>query len=704
MRAVSLFVDTPGSVPSEPGAPFWAARAELGPLKGGSVKTCFSVAHDPEKLYFVVRNEEPKMGALWMKRKPGEPYLELDDCIELALTPAPHAEAGSEAREAAEDSPSWRLVVTAAGAWDWEVPEGASPPQTIVRMERLKREWLLFVEFPVPDLALAGELRGTPLDGEEWRLSLRRLRRYSPSTYEREVMEWRGRLRFEGSRTVSPVHLSRKFEPGFGVNETRLDFGGPIPDGVELTLSPPPAKRLRAKDSSRFKCRIARAGTYRFRLWLPEAKKEGEILPPYSAGLSFELAELWAELDGMESTLRGLKERLGGTEKDCPEESKRALTFFEGAVIQLDRYRAPYVKDRLTPDAFQAVRSSYAGAREALRNALIDRGELHVVSPYAKRGRWYRGVLHLKTDHSGGARKPSAIVKELKKAGYSFVGFADTPHGGDQDGDGKHDWNRDRKVSSRATKFKDREGRRLVVPEHRGREAYVRDYSRTAARQGLRWVKDDWKLSVPNEFVVLNGVVLDVYARVSCYGLPPGKVSNSYSEIARARFSVLSAPDCALVPLPEELKGVDAIENDDALWERHLTQGAAMHFALAPRDELAEGGRTMDVYVLCKELTEEAVLSALAAGSFYTTGGPVIKFIRAKGGAVTVELEEPCQILFLGAKGEILAGDRAASFTYTFSGREKYARAICLEDVEEDGFKRAAYTQAFYLSDEVPGR
>ena len=35
---------------------------------------------------------------------------------------------------------------------------------------------------------------------------------------------------------------------------------------------------------------------------------------------------------------------------------------------------------------------------------------------------------------------------------------------------------------------------------------------------------------------------------------------------------------------------------------------------------------------------------------------------------------------------------------------EKYARAVCLEDVEEDGFKRAAYTQAFFLSDELLGQ
>lgn len=148
-----------------------------------------------------------------------------------------------------------------------------------------------------------------------------------------------------------------------------------------------------------------------------------------------------------------------------------------------------------------------------------------------------------------------------------------------------------------------------------------------------------------------------------------------------------------------------AVENDDLLWERHLTRGAGLHFVLAPEGDSAESERTMDVCVLAKELTEEEILSSLAAGAFYATSGPRMKSIRAEGASVTVEVEEPCHILFVGAGGEILGGEaEATSFTYTFTGREKYARAVCLEDVEEDGFKRAAYTQAFCLSDELPRR
>ncbi len=705
MEATSFFIDTPGSVPPEPGAPFWGARAESGPFEDGSVGTCFHVAHDPEKLYFVVRNEEPDIDAVWARRKSGQTHLELDDCIELGITPVPRAKTGSGGKTPPEDAPSWTLLVTAGGAWSWKLPdEAVPPPETDVRVAKLRAKWTVFAGFSVPDLAPAGELRGTPLDGEEWRLRIRRFRRHLPPAYEREVMTWGGTLRFAGGRAASPVRLQRRFEAGYGVTEVRLDFGGPIPEGVELSLTPRPAKRLRAKDSSRLKCRVARAGTYRFRLWLPEKKEEeGEILPQYCAGLSFRLEDYWAELDRIESSLGELKERLGEEEK-YPEEARQALVFFEGAVIQLDRYRAPYVKDRLAPEAVSAVRSSFADARAALRKALIDRGQLHAVSPYAERGKWYRGALHLRTDHSGGPRKPAEIVKALKDEGYSFVGFADPPHGGDQDGDGRHDWNKDGKVSKKAKNFKSPDGKKFVVPADRGREAYVRDYSRTAKQQGFSWVKNKWKLSVPDEFVVLSGSELDVYARVSCYGLPPGAVSNDYAEGKRARFSVLSTPGCSTVPLPEEIRGVQAIENDDSLWEKHLTGGARMHFVLAPDGEMDEGGRTMDVYVLADELTEEAILSALAAGSFYTTSGPKITAVRAEGASVTVELEDPCQILFVSAGGEILGGDMAASFTYTFTGKENYARAVCLEDVEEDGFKHAAYTQAFYLSDELPGR
>ena len=734
--ATSVSVADPEAVPESVDSPFWSALPSWGkfetPEGWSSIgpKTRFGVAHDARRVAFHVTCEEPEMDRVVTRRTAAIGRLDLDDSVEILLDPY-HAHGFH-----------WSILVTPSGEWDVVLPVGAvARPECAVEVTRKGKGWEALVRVPVVDVGLEGDLRGSPVDGDVWGLAVTRRRR-GPATGSpgaREVAVWgsvlpapggsphggpvaagmSGHVRFQGGRAKRPIEFTRYVAGGFGVNEICVAFlreqgEKGIPPGVEVELRPAPAKRLRSKDISRCKFRVARSGLYRYSVRIPyapppepteeelaeieaEAGRElgeeelGRLLsqrqgtPEYMAGLSFLLPDLWTEVEDKEEMAAAARARLEA--EGIGVDAGKAALFdkFEDVLNLVDRYRAPHAKDRLGADLVEKLRGAFDDLQAAVREALLRAGRLSVASPYRAQGSWYLGTLRVRTKRSSGTATAEELAGRLKAAGLSFCAFADR-----------------------------------AAPDEGG-DARVIDYSRSAADQGEPSVKENWLLSEPGSFVVLRAVEVGPHYPALCLGVPAGDLpagsTYSYGAVESAQqaggVAVLCEAPGDLRELPRELADVIGIDVPADAWDRLLASGRkALLFPGATLDaaDLPESGLPENmpkVGVLAGSLTEEGILGALRRGSFYVTSGPEITGIEVRGDTVKVRTAEPCQIIFRGVRSasegaQMLGGAFGTEAEYRFTGHEKYVRAVCLADVLEDGSRVEAMTQAFYFADALP--
>ncbi|MHC4248522.1 MAG: DOMON domain-containing protein [Planctomycetota bacterium] len=491
--AASVFVIDPEGLPESMDSPFWAALPkwdDLQQLEGCApvgVATEFRVAHDARTLAFHVRCEEPDMGATWSRRVGGMGHLDLDDSVEILLDPYGHGF-------------SWGFRLTPHGEWEAVLPVGAvAPPECVVEIRAAESGWEALLRVPFADVGLEGDLRSTPLDGQSWGFAVVRRRREAVKgkfAGAREVAAFASdhppqigpdalaRLAFQGGRATAPFEFMRYNAGGFGVNEICVTFGkAKIPPGVEAGLKPAPAAKLRSKDVSRYKFRVARPGLYRYYIRLPyqpppepteeeiaewerelgQELSEDELAeklaertgdPEYVAGLAFLLRDVWTDVEEMETAADGMRRRLA--DAGVGLNPKRAALFdeLEKSLEEVDRFRAPHTKGRLGPEQTDKLRAAFDDARAAVRGALLRKGRLSIASPYLASGEWVLGALRARTDHSDGTESAEAVAAKLAGAGLGFCAFADRPEGGDQDGDGKRDWNGDGTVAGAARPIK----------------------------------------------------------------------------------------------------------------------------------------------------------------------------------------------------------------------------------------------------------
>ena len=99
-----------------------------------------------------------------------------------------------------------------------------------------------------------------------------------------------------------------------------------------------------------------------------------------------------------------------------------------------------------------------------------------------------------------------------------------------------------------------------------------------------------------------------------------------------------------------------------------------------------EGEQTQNfIMVKAKELTREAILSAIEKGDFYASQGPEFVAIRRSGDTIAVECRGAEKILFLSNcvwDSQRVQEGKNGFARYTFSGVDKYVR---VELISEDG-------------------
>ena len=143
----------------------------------------------------------------------------------------------------------------------------------------------------------------------------------------------------------------------------------------------------------------------------------------------------------------------------------------------------------------------------------------------------------------------------------------------------------------------------------------------------------------------------------------------------------------------------------EAVWDVLLTRGKRMygiavddahHFQGEFAVNRANPGRGW-VVVHTTAATPRAIATALDAGQFYASTGPVLADLRVTDRTLAFRIvpegDFKYTTQFIGAGGEVLKTDRSLTPSYTLVGTERYVRAKVV-----DSGNRPAWTQPYFTS------
>ena len=334
----------------------------------------------------------------------------------------------------------------------------------------------------------------------------------------------------------------------------------------------------------------------------------------------------------------------------------------------------------------------------------------------------FKANLHCHSTHSDGMLSPQEVADLYVAEGYRILCIADHDAYGDQDGDGVHDWNLDGVVMSRARPRGEGSKPHFPCNEDAGREAYLRDYTRTAAEQARPWVEENWKIERDGEFLVLPGFE-DHFTgpHIVVNGFP---VHAAGSDVARFRattdYRAVTQEVGGVVYLPHpnewddepeffldhpERRRFDGIEVVNGYVMRHGRQEnptGKSGFARRLWDGILSAGVSCwgygndDMHTVGREggaepfsawaevwansLSVEEVLRALRTGGFYATTGVAVSSLTLENGNICVATENASRIRFVGRGGGTLQEAESSSAEYRVVGDEGYVRVECESD------------------------
>ena len=361
---------------------------------------------------------------------------------------------------------------------------------------------------------------------------------------------------------------------------------------------------------------------------------------------------------------------------------------------------------------------------QSTRTVSTGRGDVLALGAFfcPDRLRRFKANLHCHSTHSDGRLSPEEIAVLYREAGYEVLCIADHNTYADQDGDGQYDWNLDGIVSSAFRPIGEGPKPHLPCKEDAGREAYVRDYTRSAAEQGRPWVEENWKLDEPGRFVVLPGfedhltgphIVVNGFPVEQGHGdIAAFKGTTGYREPTQRAGGVvyLAHPhgvnDCPSFFLDDpERRQFDGIEvvnsflmrqqgSDDPagargfarqLWDAVLTERVSC-WGYGNDDS---HNRDMDSHagpfgawtdVWAESLTAEAVLRALRMGSCCASNGVTVSSMELVDATLCVSTENASHIRFIGSHGRTLMEADSREAGYAIQGDEVYIRIECESD------------------------
>jgi hypothetical protein len=275
--------------------------------------------------------------------------------------------------------------------------------------------------------------------------------------------------------------------------------------------------------------------------------------------------------------------------------------------------------------------------------------------PFARPGRWFRGCLHVHSTVSDGQRTPEQVLDWYRSQGYDFVALTDhrvwtpgrvvaegfiTLGGIEVDG-----------VDPQAGLF------HLVGLGQRQPPDlnYAANHSMQGAIRRLREAGGLVVMAHPYWSGQRSG---DLLSQEGCIGL---EVYNGGCEL-------------------DDAKGVSTVHWDDLLAAGRWLWGVAVddaHWRNGDRD----AGLGW-VWVKAAELTEVAILGALAEGCFYASSGPEIYGLALEGDRLQVRCSPVVSIDFVGSghrSHRVTAprGETLSEASHRLSGEQRYVRVAC---------------------------
>jgi hypothetical protein len=282
-------------------------------------------------------------------------------------------------------------------------------------------------------------------------------------------------------------------------------------------------------------------------------------------------------------------------------------------------------------------------------------------------GRWYKGNLHTHTLNSDGDSTPNDVATWYREHRYHFLVLTD--HNFLTDVAGLN------AVHAAAEKF-------LLIPGEEvsdnaeGKPIHVNAFNPS-------------KLVDPaHGQTIVETIQNNVNAIRAVNALP--SLNHPNFRFAFTSKEMLQLRDLNLLEVynghPEVNNlGGGGVESLEQMWDALLTAGRpvhgiavddAHHFKRFARDA-SNPGRGW-IMVRAAELTRDAILSAIAAGSFYASTGVILNDIAATGSELRLEIapapNSKQTTFFIGPNGEILARSVENTAVYKFRN-EKYVRA-----------------------------
>ncbi len=280
-----------------------------------------------------------------------------------------------------------------------------------------------------------------------------------------------------------------------------------------------------------------------------------------------------------------------------------------------------------------------------------------LLNPFARPGRWFRGVFHCHTTNSDGARSVESVIAWYAEHGYDFVSITD---------------------HNQLTPVpRPRRDQMLLVPGTEvdvGRAQLGESYHIVGI--GLRQM-----IEMPR----------DVATR---HGLAPQDTVNALRQAGAVVFVAHPYWSGLVVGDLLALDGVAGIEVFNANTEVDIGKGySGVHWDdCLSRGKLLLGAANDDAHwrlrdygqawtmLRAEALTPESVVEGLRSGAFYATTGAVFEDVTFNGAAVAVRLAPPgaSEIRFICDRrwGQRVVADGAPleTATYALRGREKYIR------------------------------
>lgn len=304
---------------------------------------------------------------------------------------------------------------------------------------------------------------------------------------------------------------------------------------------------------------------------------------------------------------------------------------------------------------------------------------------FAQDGQWYKGNLHCHTTCSDGDLPPEIIAGEYARRGYDFLAITD----------------HDRYVEHPAycgDKLLLIPGFELSAPlnEKKGVHLNVYPFGETCD-----FVSDQ-------RFSVTDPMQTKEFLRRHC--------KNNLIMLNHPVWSLLDTQDA------EDLEGITCMEvlNYASEWLDHLGEASAFWDAMLRQGKRWWGVADDDnhngyvhvsgwpfelqqtdsfggwVCVKAAQRTPQAILQAVASGSFYASGGPEIHDFFIEDDWIHITCS-PCErIIFTSEKRQVRRkiGTGITEFSAPLKGNEAFVRAVCI-----DRFGRFAYANPIFLTE-----